>query len=379
MPGLSGPQMRNARIIAQVGADMGMNKRQIIIGLITAMTESSLINNPGGDRDSAGLFQQRPSQGWGSYAQVTDPVYASRKFFKTLRQMTGDSRGMGMGVAAQKVQRSAFPGRYNDHIPLMRALWRRITRGANIDLGTSGTRKNKAIPMAGLGSRSYTQTLPPDVMAMAKLGTAWTPLDTETQGDTPAAPQSPLGMMDFSELGVRGESSNMEGAGGLWGIAQQMLPMGQDDFVNLMGGGGRFSVDIGPGAGGAGMRSVHGWRRHAIRAAMTALGTPYSWGGNSLRNGVDCSGLVQEAFQRAGINLPRISADQARYGRRISLRNLKPGDLVAWNNSSRNNGADHIAIYIGHGRIIEAAKPGTRVRRRKLGRNEGAWGVRMHR
>lgn len=374
MPGLSGVQMRNARIIASVGHDMGMNKRQIIIGLITAMTESGLVNVNHGDRDSLGLFQQRPSQGWGSPAQVRDPVYASRKFFKTLREFTGDSRHMPMGVAAQKVQRSAFPGRYNDHIPLMRAMWKRIARGADVPLGTSGT--GKSAQQAGQ-TIMRTNPYPPDVLAMASLGTQWTPLGTETQEEPGAAPVSPLGAMTFGELGVRGEQQkNQTGAAG---IAASMLPMGQDDFVNLMGGGGRYSVDIGPGRSGAGTRSVHGWRATVIRAAKTALGTPYKWGGNSLRNGVDCSGLVQEAYQRAGIALPRVSADQARFGHRRKISNLVPGDLVAWNNSSRNHGADHIAIYIGHGRIIEAASAGTRVRIRKLSRNEGAFGVHMRR
>jgi cell wall-associated NlpC family hydrolase len=62
-------------------------------------------------------------------------------------------------------------------------------------------------------------------------------------------------------------------------------------------------------------------------------------------------------------------------GRTTSLANLKPGDLVAWDNSSRNKGADHIAIYVGGGMVMEAAHTGSQLRVRKLGRNEGAWGV----
>lgn len=70
---------------------------------------------------------------------------------------------------------------------------------------------------------------------------------------------------------------------------------------------------------------------------------------------------------------------QARAGKRIGIHNLQAGDLVAWDNSSRNNGADHIAIYIGSGLIVEAPRPGVPVRTRKLGDNEGAWGVRISR
>ena len=113
-----------------------------------------------------------------------------------------------------------------------------------------------------------------------------------------------------------------------------------------------------------------------LSAAKGLLGTPYVWGGTS-SSGIDCSGLVQAAYKAAGIDLPRISYQQANAGRKIGIRQLQAGDLVAWDNSPRNPGADHIAIYVGNGEIIEAAHPGTRVRIRRLGRNEGAWGVRI--
>jgi len=78
-----------------------------------------------------------------------------------------------------------------------------------------------------------------------------------------------------------------------------------------------------------------------------------------------------------GIELPRVSYQQANAGRKISLKELRPGDLVAWDNSSRNAGADHIAIYLGGGLVAESPRPGVPNRIRKLGRNEGAWGVRV--
>jgi cell wall-associated NlpC family hydrolase len=125
-------------------------------------------------------------------------------------------------------------------------------------------------------------------------------------------------------------------------------------------------------------KGVDGWRKAVIEAARSALGTPYAWGGNSLSGGVDCSGLVQQAFARAGIDLPRVSYEQADFGKRVSLSKLRPGDLVAWDNSSRNNGADHIAIYIGGGKIIEAARPGTVVHVSSLYDTGEAWGVSMN-
>lgn len=102
-------QLRHAATIASVGKQMGMTSRDIMIGIMTAITESmlSLPTQAQSDRDSAGLFQQRPSQGWGSVAQVMDPVYASRKFFEHLKEL-GNRGSLDPWAAAQAVQRSAY-------------------------------------------------------------------------------------------------------------------------------------------------------------------------------------------------------------------------------------------------------------------------------
>jgi cell wall-associated NlpC family hydrolase len=73
--------------------------------------------------------------------------------------------------------------------------------------------------------------------------------------------------------------------------------------------------------------------------------------------------------------MPRVSYAQAARGKVVTLDKLKPGDLVAWENNPDQNGADHIALYLGNGWILEAAHRGTNVRKRKLRANEGAWGV----
>lgn len=100
-----------------------------------------------------------------------------------------------------------------------------------------------------------------------------------------------------------------------------------------------------------------------VEEARKYLGLPYVWGGTDPTKGLDCSGLVQLVYRNLGHDLPRVSADQARQGRPVaSLADAQPGDLLAWDNSSRNNGADHVAIYIGGGKMIEAARPGTTIR-----------------
>jgi hypothetical protein len=111
-------QMRNAAIIINVGADLKIPVRGWVIAVATAMQESRLTNlgnlGKNNDHDSLGLFQQRPSAGWGSPAQVRDPEHASRKFYEKLRTIDGWA-SLPLTVAAQMVQISAYPDAYAKH------------------------------------------------------------------------------------------------------------------------------------------------------------------------------------------------------------------------------------------------------------------------
>lgn len=118
---LSPEQVENAAVIAGVGTAMDATDRAITIALATAMQESSLRNLDHGDRDSLGLFQQRPSQGWGSEEQVQDRVYSSTAFYSRLLELPGYA-DMPLTQAAQAVQISAFPEAYAKHEPLAKAL-----------------------------------------------------------------------------------------------------------------------------------------------------------------------------------------------------------------------------------------------------------------
>ncbi|RKF20963.1 peptidoglycan endopeptidase, partial [Micromonospora globbae] len=118
-------QTANAAVIVAVGADLTIPPRGWVIALATAMQESGLRNLPGGDRDSIGLFQQRPSQGWGTPAQLRDPRYTAGTFYHALLAVDG-WQAMAVTDAAQAVQRSAYPGAYakweDDAIALVRVL-----------------------------------------------------------------------------------------------------------------------------------------------------------------------------------------------------------------------------------------------------------------
>ncbi|WP_232544272.1 hypothetical protein [Streptomyces buecherae] len=119
-------QSRHAATIAAVAASRGLPDRAVTIALATAMQESGLHNIRRGDRDSLGLFQQRPSQGWGTTRQILDPVYASGKFFDDLVKVPGYSR-LPLTVAAQRVQFSGFPQAYAKHEAKARLLTASLT------------------------------------------------------------------------------------------------------------------------------------------------------------------------------------------------------------------------------------------------------------
>lgn len=134
-------QVYNAELIYNVGKQTsGISNRDIVIALMAAMQESSLINTKGGDRDSAGLFQMRPSMGWGTYAQVTNPTYAARKFFSVLKGVKGRNK-MTPTQAAQAVERSGTPGAY--------ARWQSMAQQI---VNTLASKSSKGVANTSLGN-----------------------------------------------------------------------------------------------------------------------------------------------------------------------------------------------------------------------------------
>ncbi|GAA1764251.1 hypothetical protein GCM10009795_008470 [Nocardioides hankookensis] len=116
---LSEEQKQNARTIIGVGQQAGVPEYGWVVALATAMQESTLINVDYGDRDSLGLFQQRTSQGWGTDAQILDPVLASKAFYGVATHTSNPGltdisgwQSMTVTQAAQAVQRSAYPDAY---------------------------------------------------------------------------------------------------------------------------------------------------------------------------------------------------------------------------------------------------------------------------
>jgi len=109
-------QMSNAATIAAVGSKLGLPAHAVTVALATALQESKLHDLEGGDRDSIGLFQQRPSQGWGTPQELQDPVFAATAFYQNLIE---ERNWISMPVtdAAQAVQRSDTPDAYTQWEP----------------------------------------------------------------------------------------------------------------------------------------------------------------------------------------------------------------------------------------------------------------------
>src|SRR5688500_4703267 len=150
-------QAANAALIAAISVQRGLPARAASIALATAYQESKLYNIDYGDRDSVGLFQQRPSQGWGSVEQLTDPVYATNAFYDALQKVDGyDS--MEITVAAQEVQRSGYPDAYADHEHDGRALASALTGNSRAalwcDVPGDADEADDTIDETGLVSRA---------------------------------------------------------------------------------------------------------------------------------------------------------------------------------------------------------------------------------
>ncbi|MFJ4184228.1 C40 family peptidase [Kitasatospora sp. NPDC089509] len=300
--GLSKPseQIPNAKTIQATGVAMHIPVRGQVVALATALQESELRNVNDGDRDSLGLFQQRPSQDWGTPQQIMQPVYASTKFYEALQKVSG-WESMTVTQAAQAVQRSGFPDAYAKWQPLAEALQKALAPLLAPAAGTSPTPNPSPAPA-------------PATTAGASAG--------PTAGGGCGTP--PAG----------GDGSNFG-----------TIPAGS------LPGGYTIPADA--------PQPV----QTAIRWALGQLGTAYQWGGTCANSHgadplgrCDCSSLMQMAYRSAGFSLERTTYDQVKQGAVASADSLKPGDLLF----TRGTAAvpEHVGMFIGSGLIVHAPKTG---------------------
>lgn len=193
-----------------------------------------------------------------------------------------------------------------------------------------------------------------------------TSLDDVTTGQGMDAPDidNMLPMADFETF----SGAFQDGGAGPLSFSQMMKQLSQAP-APAAGPGVDGSFDTG---------NATGTRADVVEYAKKFLGMYYKWGGSNPNTSFDCSGFTQYVLGKFGVHLPRVSYQQEGAGQHVALSKLQAGDLVFWDNSSRNNGADHVALYMGDGRIMEFSRPGKPSRIRKLGRNEGARGVKIN-
>jgi hypothetical protein len=241
-------------LIIAIGKQRGLPPRAWQIAIQAGMTESRLHNLRYGDRDSLGIFQMRPSQGWGTVAQVTDPVYQINKFYDVLRAIPNwETRRPG--DIAQAIERSAFPTRYHQWEPLA-------------------------------------------VNAIGVVGGDVTPFIKASCTTPLPAP---------SEVAGR-----------------------------------------------------------AMQYALGEVGKPYVWGATG-PNAYDCSGLMLRAYESAGVTLPRVARQQYWAGAQLPVRQAQPGDLLFWGyDTSDPDSIHHVAMYLGNGRMVEAANQTVPLRQRAV-------------
>ena len=160
-------QMENAAIIVQVGQNEEIPPRGWVIAIATAMQESTLHNyghlGDSNDHDSLGLFQQRPSQGWGTPEEITDPAHSAGLFYRSLVKVDG-WEAMDLTAAAQAVQKSAFPDAYAKWEPLATEVVNNLAEGAARTSTVGGTPGQCAGP-GEIAASGWTAPVPQGVVS----------------------------------------------------------------------------------------------------------------------------------------------------------------------------------------------------------------------
>ncbi|MEV7035696.1 C40 family peptidase [Streptomyces sp. NPDC093272] len=266
VPGLDDPadQVPNSKTIQATGVAMNIPARGQIVALATALQESGLRNLTYGDRDSLGLFQQRPSQGWGTANEILDPVHASTKFYKGLEKVSG-WQSLSIAQAAQAVQKSGFPEAYAKWEPLATALQQAIA---------------PLLQKAGDPSPSPSPSSP-------------------TNASTPS-------LSTASNCSEEGDGT---------------------DFGTIPAGTLPVDYKI-PATAPTKVQTAIRWALGQLGTPYQWGGTCTRSHGTDAMGRCDCSSLMQQAYKAAGVTLPRTTYTQVKDGKAVSVDALRPGDLL---------------------------------------------------
>ncbi|MGW2339480.1 C40 family peptidase [Streptomyces sp. NPDC001661] len=295
-PGLDHPaeQIPSAKTILATAAAMKIPPEGQVIALATSLQESGLRNLDYGDRDSLGLFQQRPSKGWGTAAQVRDPVHASTKFYEALLKVPG-WQSMTVTQAAQAVQQSGFSEAYAKWEPMARALQKAIASSLSAP-SSSGSAGTAGADTAGAPSEALSAE-------SAKCGTGGdgTKFGAIPAGSVPEGYKIPATAPKSVRTAIR------------WGLGQLGTPYQW---------GGQCS-------------DPHG---------QDPMGR------------CDCSSLMQAAYKAGDISLSRTTYTQVKEGKEVSVDALEPGDLLFTEGTAEV--PEHVGMFIGDGLVLQAPHTG---------------------
>ena len=206
---LSPEQSKWASVIVAESIRRGLPARAATIALATAMQESSLRNIDYGDRDSIGLFQQRPSPGWGTLEQIMDPWYSSGKFYEALVKVKGWQTG-DVNDVAQTVQRSGVPDGYRKHVVEAGVLASALTGHSTAALSCAV--RESATPSASLLPQVFERGLRGKVSVTTQ-ATSWTISATDP---TTAWAAAHLAMANLRDAAVRSISVTGGGGSNTW-------------------------------------------------------------------------------------------------------------------------------------------------------------------
>lgn len=356
--GLSSQQIANAREIVNVAAKLGLPKRAAEIALGTAIQESGLTNLRTGN-GSYGLFQQQPSQGWGTKQQVTDPSHAARSFYMRLVEIPGWEH-MPLTQAAALVQhpREDLRDAYAKHEPRAKALVALLWKGgslrrAAVDTATRDDMRVSIQAAAGLG-------VPRDELVASIAGD----LTNQDSGKH----------LNPEEIRKRADDIVTTVAGQLC----KELKLRADNPADETTYDGNALIESPAGRGAI-----------AVRAALRMIGVPYSWGGGgpdgpsfgtgrgAMTKGFDCSGLTEYAWSKAGVSIGSSTGPQWHSGKHVDRSQLQPGDLVFFAYNPRDPSTiHHVGLYIGEGKMVHAPHTGSHVQITPMSRSDYAGAVR---
>jgi len=129
------------------------------------------------------------------------------------------------------------------------------------------------------------------------------------------------------------------------------MPDMSDTILRFIKMQGKSKVSI---ASSKSDKDISALRKEIVEYALQFEGNPYVFGGTSLTKGTDCSGFTQSVFKGKGIRIPRTSREQAKGGKEVPLKSIRPGDLIFY---EKNGQINHVALYIGNKKIIHASNP----------------------